>query len=219
MNDEEFTEKPSGFMLGKEFIIVVVIIFSGLSFTLGYFVGQSGTQKPETVLQAVESTAQIQKQEMQPAPPSQAAALSTDQTPAAVPVQQAVLSPIKEPLSPIAPVTDKPVRQKSAETQTDKSAAEKSTGKVEIASAVENNSVVYTVQIGAFKNSAEAKQLKAKFDKKGYKSFISSGRNNKDQKIFKVKTGEFREKKEAELLALKLKKAEDLQTYVTLKTE
>jgi cell division septation protein DedD len=208
MNDDEFSEKPSGFMLGKEFIIVLVIIFSGLSFTLGYFVGKSGTKKTE---QAVESPAQFQQQVL-PA--------SVQSPSAAPPLQQVVLPPTNETVSPVAPVTDKPVRQqKSAESQTAKPAPEKSAQKVEHASALESKSDIYTVQIGAFKNIAEAKQLKAKFDKKGHKSFISTGKNKKAEKIFKVKTGEFKEKKEAEVLALKLKKTEGLQTYVTMKTE
>jgi len=199
-------------MLGKEFIIVLVIIFSGLSFTLGYFVGKSNARKPEPVLQAVESPGQFQKQELPPAPPSPASPPAPEQT-------QTVLPLIKELVSPIAPVTEKPAQKKSAESEIAKPGPEKSVQMVESAPAVENKNAIYTVQIGAFKNIAEAKHLKAKFDKKGYKSFIAEGRDKKAQKIFKVKTGEFREKKEAEVLALKLKKNEDLHTYVTLKTE
>ena len=212
MNNDEFAERPSGFILGKEFIIVVVIIFSGLSFTLGFFVGKSGTPKPEPALQAGESPGQSQKQELTPAPPSSAMASATEQA-------QAVLPPIKEPVSTTASVMEKPAQQKIAESQIAISAAEKSARKIEPAAALESKSLIYTVQIGAFKNSAEAKQLKAKFDKRGYKSFISEGRNTKEQKIFKVKTGEFKEKKEAEVLALKLKKTEGLQTYVTTSAE
>ncbi|MBI5848125.1 MAG: SPOR domain-containing protein [Nitrospirae bacterium] len=216
MNGEEFTERPSGFMLGKEFIIVVVIIFSGLSFTLGYFVGKSNTPKPVQILQAAESTGQVPKQEPQPAAPSPAAAPLAEPV---SPVAHAVTPASKEPVLPVAPAAEKPVQpQKSAESQIAKPAVEKAPHKIE-AAALESKSVLYTVQIGAFKNSAEAKHLKTKFDKKGYKSFISAGKNKNGQKIFKVKTGEFSEKKEAELLALKLKKAEGLQTYVTMKTE
>jgi len=231
MNDDEFSEKPSGSMLGKEFIIVLVIFFSGLSFTLGYFVGKSGTPGPEPALQAVEPSGQLQKQELLPVPASPAAALAPEQT-------QAVLPTIKEPVSPVAPVTERIIRQqtanetktrppqikekeqqKSSEAEVAKSATGKSTQDIEPPATAETKSAIYTVQIGAFKNIAEAKQLKAKFDRKGYKSFISTGKNKKAEKVFKVKTGEFREKKEAELLALKLKKTEALQTYVTLKTE
>ncbi|MDP2156811.1 MAG: SPOR domain-containing protein [Nitrospirota bacterium] len=212
MNDDEFSERPSGFVLGKEFIIVLVIIFSGLSFTLGYFVGRSGTPKPEPALQAVESPGQFQKQELPTAPPALPAAPATEQA-------QAVLPPMKEPASPATSVTEKPAQQKIGESQIAKPVVEKSAQKVAPAAVSEGMRSIYTVQIGAFKNIAEAKQLKAKFDKKGYKSFISASTNKKAEKIFKVKTGEFREKKEAEVLALKLRKTEGLQTYVTMKTE
>ncbi len=239
MIDSEFTEKPSASLFGKEFIIVLVIIFSGLSFTLGYFVGKNGAPKPEPALQAVESSAQVQKQELPTVSPLPAVPPASEQPKPALP-------PVKEPLTPIAPVTEKPAQQlttnvtkttpaevkekgqqkspvalpqKSAEAQSTKPAPEKSVQKVEPSATSESKSSIYTVQIGAFKNIAEAKQLKAKFDKKGHKSFISTVKNKKAQKIFKVKTGEFREKKEAEVLALKLKKTEGLQTYVTLKSE
>ena len=206
MNDDEFAEKPSGFMLGKEFIIVVVIFFSGLSFTLGFFVGKNDAQKPGAALQSVEPPAQVQKQELLPAPPSPSMAQSPELTPAASPVQQAVLPLIKEPGSQLVPVTEK-------------SAPEKAAPKVEPALTLDSKSALYTVQIGAFVNIAEAKHLKANFNKKGYKSFISEGRNRKAQKIYKVTTGEFREKKEADVLALKLKKTAGLQAFVTTKTE
>ena len=46
MNDADFHKDRSSLqLLGKEFIIVVVVIFSALSFTLGYFVGKSGTDR------------------------------------------------------------------------------------------------------------------------------------------------------------------------------
>ncbi len=239
MIDSEFTEKPSASLFGKEFIIVLVIIFSGLSFTLGYFVGKSGAPKQESALKAVESSVQALKQELPPASPLIAAAPAPEQT-------QAVLPPIKEPVAQPAPVKETPGRQltihetktmpaevkekmqhinpvalpqKSAEAQSAKPAPEKSVQKIDPPVVSESKGAIYTVQIGAFRNIAEAKQLKAKFDKKGHKSFISAVKNKKAQKIFKVKTGEFKEKKDAEVLALKLKKTEGLQTYVTMKSE
>ncbi|MBI5634247.1 MAG: SPOR domain-containing protein [Nitrospirae bacterium] len=219
MNDDEFSEKPSAFMSGKEFIIVLVIIFSGLSFTLGYFVGKSTAPKPEPALQAVESSGQIQKQELLPAAPSPAAPPPEQSQPAS-PMQQPVLPPTKIPVPQVVPAAEKPAPpQQSAGPQMTKPATEKAEQKVEPATASERKDSMYTVQIGAFRNIAEAKQLKAKFSKKGYKPYISAGKNKKAEKIFKVKTGEFTEKKEAELLALKLKKTEGLQTYVTMKTE
>ena len=43
MNNPDFHKERSSLqLLGKEFMIVVVVLFSALSFTLGYFVGKSG---------------------------------------------------------------------------------------------------------------------------------------------------------------------------------
>ena len=212
MTDDEVAERPSAFMLGKEFIIVLVIVFSGLSFTLGYFVGKSGDRNAPLVLQPVESPGLFQKQELTPAPSSLPIAPAPEQP-------QAVMPPIGERVSQIISVTEKPARQKSAESQLREPAQEKSARKVEPATAIEGKNVTYSVQIGAFKNIADAKNLKDKFDRMGYKSFISESRSKTAQKIFKVKTGEFSEKREAEVFALKLKKTEGLQTYVTTRAE
>jgi cell division septation protein DedD len=75
------------------------------------------------------------------------------------------------------------------------------------------------VQIGAFSNASEARNLKTTFDKKGYTTYITVARDNKKRKVYKVKTGEFKERKDAAILALRLKKTEGLTTYVTAKSE
>ncbi len=199
-------------MLGKEFIIVLVIFFSGLSFTLGYFVGKSGAPKTEPIIQAVEPPIQAKNQDLPPLPQQAAVAPVPEQAQPAPPA-------VKEQAATITPAADQPVQRKTAEPPVSKAVPEKSTAKTRPDAASETSKAVYTVQIGAFSNLAEAKRLKAKFDRKGYKSVITSSINKKAQKIFKVKTGEFREKKDAEVLALKLKKTEGLQTYVTLRTE
>jgi cell division septation protein DedD len=78
---------------------------------------------------------------------------------------------------------------------------------------------VYTVQLGALKNAEEARQLRAKYAKKGYKTFIAVSRSKGKVKIYKVRTGEFTEKKDAEILALRLKKNEGLSAFVTVKND
>jgi cell division septation protein DedD len=71
------------------------------------------------------------------------------------------------------------------------------------------------VQLGALKNSAEARRLKNKYAKKGYSTYITivSGKNK--EKIYKVKAGKFNDRKDAELLVVKLKKSGDLHAFVT----
>lgn len=58
--------------------------------------------------------------------------------------------------------------------------------------------------------------MKTKLEKKGYKTYITLSTNKKKhEKIYKIRTGEFDDKKEAEMLALKLKKTEGLNAFVT----
>jgi cell division septation protein DedD len=82
---------------------------------------------------------------------------------------------------------------------------------------VRANEEVYTVQLGALRKVSEAQKLRVKFEKKGYKTFLTITGNSKHEKIYKVRVGEFRGKKEAEILALKLRKTEGLKAFVTLK--
>ncbi|NJD56915.1 MAG: SPOR domain-containing protein [Nitrospirae bacterium] len=222
MNEEDYPERPSGFLLGKEFIVVLVIVFSGISFTLGYFVGKNtaGTA-PAPPLLAVETTQQTRPDAQPPLPaqpplqqPVNAAAADAVPAPPGQPASAPVAS---EKHAGNAAVAAPQVQQKSANTVAagpDKAAA-RSTAEP----GTSEKPKVFTVQIGAFKSIAEARQLKAKFEKKGYKPFISVVKDRKGTKIYKVKTGEFPDRKDAEVLALKLKKTEALHTYVTTKSE
>ena len=75
----------------------------------------------------------------------------------------------------------------------------------------------YTVQAGAFKDSSDADILKAMLEKKGYNTYIKLSESNREGKLYKVWIGDFDNRKEAEMLSMKIKKTEGLQTFVTLK--
>ncbi|MEW6675668.1 MAG: SPOR domain-containing protein [Nitrospirota bacterium] len=76
----------------------------------------------------------------------------------------------------------------------------------------------YTVQIGAFRNASDAERLKEKLDRKGYKTYITTSETKKHEKLYKLRTGEFKSRKEAEALSIKIRKAEGLQAFVTFRT-
>ena len=79
--------------------------------------------------------------------------------------------------------------------------------------------IVYTVQVGAFKDTPDAESLKVKLDKKGFKAYVIVSKSKKDERLYRVWVGEFATRKEAEILALKIKKTEGLQAFVTFKKE
>ncbi|MFZ2198614.1 MAG: SPOR domain-containing protein, partial [Thermodesulfovibrionales bacterium] len=78
---------------------------------------------------------------------------------------------------------------------------------------------LYTVQMAAFKSASEAKSFSKKHAKKGLKTYITTSKDKNKVKIYKVKTGEFRDRKSAEVMSLKLNKTEKLKSFVTLKSE
>jgi len=76
---------------------------------------------------------------------------------------------------------------------------------------------VYTVQVGAFKNVSDADALKARLDKKGYNAYVALTGSKKEERLYKVWIGEFNNRKKADKVSMKIKKAEGLQTFVTIK--
>lgn len=78
---------------------------------------------------------------------------------------------------------------------------------------------LYTVQVGAFKNAADADALKKKLEKKGYKTSMALSESKKEGALYKVWVGKFSTRKDAEALSMKIKKNESLQAFVTVKKE
>jgi cell division septation protein DedD len=201
MNNADFhRDRPSLQLLGKEFIIVVVVVFSALSFTLGYFVGKSGIEKkPENLSQAAEMTPLPQKQEAETLPQPQNIPIAentsrTEET-AKQNMQPRQKESAEKPAVKEGPVSPQATGSKGPEEP------------------------VYTVQFGAFKSSTEAETFRKKHVQKGLKTYITTSTNKKHEKIYKVKTGDFKDRKSAEVLSLKLNKTEQLKTFVTLINE
>ncbi len=214
MNDIDFKDKSSFRIIGKEFIIVIVVVFSSLSFTLGFFVGkEAGAIRGGPILQVAESLPAPQDQ----VPQQVHSAISPNETPAQLSAQPQENKPIvrQESMLPAgteAPEPPKGVRGPDKEV-TQGAAAEKKTLPPDQDKVKGEGG--YTVQLGALKNRREAEQIKAKYEKKGYKIRITVSRGAKNGKIYKVRTRVFKEKKDAEVLSLKLKKIEGLKTFVT----
>jgi cell division septation protein DedD len=201
MKRTDFKGKSSVYYIGKGTIILSLILTTSLGFMLGFFVGKGYRPAAENrqiampVQELKESSVQ-QKQETQTAGEIQKAP-ETKQA--------------KEILQTSG--SDKSGTQHEMKTaQQTQTAQEKQN--------TQNTPMhrKYSVQIGAFRNSADAKALKEKYDKKGYKTFVMITKTKKNDKLCKVLVGEYATKEEAELLSIKLKKLEGLKTFVTFKT-
>lgn len=70
----------------------------------------------------------------------------------------------------------------------------------------------YCVQVGAFKDRKDAEALKNDLMGKGYKIHVTASEGN----VYKVRTGRLKNKKEADVLALRLKSAEKISAFVVI---
>jgi cell division protein FtsN len=71
-----------------------------------------------------------------------------------------------------------------------------------------------TVQVGAFRDATYAETFKTILDKKGFNAYITLSESKGDGRLYKVCIGRFSNRKEAEVLSMKIKKAEGLHTFV-----
>jgi cell division septation protein DedD len=207
MNDQEFRYRSSTHILGKEFIIVIVVIASALSFTLGYFVGKSDVENNTVALAPISELTPIpQEEELPPVtsvPTEETSALYDPEHEGARDAGQS-----SQKITDIAEEPKDPVSEKKPVSAKVPRSAKNKKGK---------HDLVYTVQLAAFKNAADADNFKEKYIKKGYDTYISITRNKADDTIYKIRAGKFRLRKDAEFLALKIKKAEGLNPFVTFK--
>lgn len=231
---------------GKRIIIAITVVFSCLSFTLGFSVGRFGADGRPAVStvpaeQPVPTPAGQTQQLQTPLPPEQAK--EQPEIPATPPTSAQPLTTVTEsPLRPSSAPRETPgaVTMPQSDVQAGPKAgnqpgnvparaerepvarqvkeASKTTVTENIRASVpqkkESPAPTYSVQLGAFRNKAEAEKFKAKYSKKGYKIYIEAVKAEKNVKIYKLRTGEFSEKKDTEVLAVKLKKNDNLKTFV-----
>ncbi len=197
MKRTDFKENSSVFFIGKGVVIIAILITSSLSFTLGYFVGKSF--QPPVVNQTSVITQQDSAEQKNAEPDKKESdAQQPEQTQKPQETQQTVKA------------------QQAQETQKTQITKEtKQTKETQETTKTRK----YTVQAGAFKDASDANALKARLDKKGYKTFVTIVETKRHKNLYKVMIGDFADKKEAEVLSIKIKKAEGLKTFVTFKID
>jgi len=199
-------DSSSVFYISKWVVIVVIVVVSSISFTLGYYVGKryypSDNNQVSIVPknmndlqndkeqhdQEIAGQEQSEKQVMRSQTATQPSHVSQHTTETK---QTAVAKNVQNPHD----------MQKSQPPQ-------KATTKI-----------TYTVQAGAFMSSHEAGILKERLAKKGYTAYIIQSESKKHEQLYKVMIGKFSTREQAEILSLKIKKAEGLQTFVTFRTK
>jgi DNA-binding response OmpR family regulator len=73
--------------------------------------------------------------------------------------------------------------------------------------------VIYSVQIGAFKNTANAEALAKQYKEKGYEAFVLKGLKDKEP-IYRVLIGKFANKKDADKMALDIRSKEKIKAII-----
>jgi cell division septation protein DedD len=79
--------------------------------------------------------------------------------------------------------------------------------------------IIYTVQVGAFKDASDADTLAERLENKGYKTYTALSESRREGGLYKVWIGKFNTRKEAEIQSVKIKKAEGLHAFVTVQKE
>lgn len=212
-------ENSSVFFIGKWTIIIAILITSSLSFILGYFVGKS-IQPPvsgQTSLVATQENAEKkftepEKKETVTIQPEQTQ--ETQHTIRAQQTQETRQTPETKDSKQTKETRQNKETIETKETVTPGQTKEtRKTGETKKTPQTRR----YSVQAGAFKEVFDADALKSKLDKKGYKSYVVLSETKKHKKLYKVMVGEFAARKEAEVLAIKMKRSEGC-TFVVFKT-
>ena len=199
-------DSSSIFFISKWVVIIIMVIPSSLTFILGYYVGKHDHPSDTNQSFIVPADKRILSDDTEPIDQENSQEEQADN-------QDVRSHTASEPLQDSQNTTKSIQTANAKHGQTSyelqkPQVPRKGTAKI-----------TYTVQTGAFKSSHEAGILKDKLAKKGYTAYIIQSESKKHEKLYKVMIGEFSTRKQAEVLSLKIKKSEGLQTFVTFGTE
>ena len=197
----DIKEREPIFFIGKGLVIFSIIVISSLSFALGFLVGNyyHTTDPMETPSSFFHEYSSAESKDLLSGDDDfETQQGSHDDTPGHTTGTHADAKEAAQPYAPSDTTARKP--QGSAPDNPRKPGVR-----------------TYTVQVGAFRHFADASALKDKFDQKGFMVYVQESFTKNNQKIYKVRVGEFRSRNDAEKMSAKIKKAEGLSTFVTFK--
>lgn len=205
----DIKERESIFFIGKWLVFFSIIVISSLSFALGYLVGRYYHAEP---MHAASSFFhEYSSGEMKTPPGGKEEPVETAQGVYPGESQPEHATGIYEQ----ADDDMTPQKETAHSVQTDDLKGEKQ--QVSSSRSGQSAARTYTVQVGAFRQPADAAAFKDKFEQKGFMVSVQETLTKNHEKIYKVRVGEFRSRKEAEIMSAKIKKAEGLSTFVTFK--
>lgn len=173
---------------GKSLIIILVIVISGLSFTLGYFVGKKNSRFGNKEIVEVRKKGT----DFQPPASEQESHRTAERT-------------IKKDIQ----------KARNVNTAKQDIAVLGNSSKAKTIKPTNNNSNFYTVQVGAFKRLKEADNLKSLLEKKGYNSYIETA-DARRGKLYKVRVGKFNTRDQAEEVTEDIKKMKGLDAFTLI---
>lgn len=179
---------PEFFFSGKSILIIIVILISGFSFSLGYLVGKKSDTFSDRKL--VEKKNRVNP-ELPPVSPDE-----FDRT-----VDTIIKKDLEIASSTKRSSTDNKVR------------SHKEPSKRTSAKITEENT--YSVQVGAFKRLADAKKLEKRLDNNGFNSYILTVKLKKGS-LYKVRVGRYDSRAEAEEDASEIKNIKGLDAFVLI---
>jgi CheY-like chemotaxis protein len=171
-------------------IIIVVLLLGGGGALLYYL------YKPQApVVVKRERPAQKQPAQVQPAEDQKMTAKQVEQKrrppkPSATPAPATAVKPKAKPKPPAPPVTTAPVTAAKTQAKT-----------------------VYSVQLGAYKNKANADALVMKFKQKGYDAFVHQTATQKGT-LYKVLIGKFDNRSKATFLMREIRNSENVSAII-----
>jgi len=144
------------------------------------------------------------------------AAKPAAESPAAAEKEKAEATDIIQPEAREGAAPDKPAPGKYAAVPKEKGVpAPRNTGAADKAKKGASAGKVYAIQLGAFPSKEGALQLQSGLKGKGVKTYLVN--KTKDDPYYRVRTGSFRSRKEAEHGSKALEKKTGLHNFVTLK--
>ncbi len=202
---------------GRVILVIVAVIASSAGFTLGYFVGQNAVVSPVPLLpkpaasdmpsaaSAQNPDADTKADTPQPVGPAEDRLSAENKRAAAMPVSQELPRQTAE------------AGRKDDKTETGLQTDQGTDGGPEL-SVSSKKKTSFTVQAASYRRQKDADALKQSLETKGYKVYIIKEANPAGTVSFKVRVGEYQQKKEALVAVLRLKKTEGLNgAFATIK--